>query len=81
MEVCVYITGEAWCIAFDWGFPAATCPAAAGIDLASQSARTGFMELSSSAEAEKNQDGHYAHSDVQLAPQQVEQESSFEIRV
>lgn len=68
MEIRVYITGKAWCVAFDWAAsPAATClaVAVAGIDLASQSARAGPAGLSSSAEAEKNHDGHCvrAHSD------------------
>lgn len=58
MEIRVYITGKAWCVAFDWAAsPAATCPAVA--------AAGGPAGLSSSAEAEKNHDGHcvHAHSD------------------
>lgn len=73
MEVSVHIAGEAWCVAFDRAAsPAATClaaaAAAAGVGLASQSTRAGLAKLSSSAKAEQDQDGHYAHSDVQLVP-------------
>lgn len=73
MEVSVHIAGEAWCVAFDGAAsPAATClaaaAAAAGVGLASQSTRAGLAKLSSSAKAEQDQDGHYAHSDVQLVP-------------
>ena len=70
MEISVHITRQAWCIAFDWAGapPATTAVAAAGIALASQNTRAGLARLSSSAKAEQKQDGHYAHSDVQLAP-------------